>query len=57
MRPVNEVRAHLPSGIKRGANAESSGGKRPQITGKQAGELNIFRERFAEQRAPGGGSL
>ncbi|WP_157722449.1 hypothetical protein [Thermococcus gorgonarius] len=54
MRSVNEVRAHLPSGIKREANAESSSGKRPQITRKQVGELNIFRERFAEQRALGG---
>ncbi len=56
MMPMNEVRAHLSSGIERGANDEGSTGKRPQIARKQVGELNIFRERFAEQRALGGGS-
>ncbi len=54
MRPMNEFRAHLPSGVERLANAESSSGKRPPTVRKSVGELNVFRERFAEQRAPGG---
>ncbi len=54
MMPMNEVRAHLPSGVERGANDGDSTGKRPSIVRKQVGELNVFRERFAEQRALGG---
>ncbi|WP_297497979.1 hypothetical protein [Thermococcus sp.] len=56
MRPVNEVRVYLPSDTERGENAESSREKKPPIRRERVGELNIFRECFAKQRALEGGS-